>query len=990
MKRTTFIYFLLISNLSSFKIDFAGNKHLPKSLIDDINSAFLSDSYYKDVTQVGNKSLGSGTYGVVLQMIKNGQSIAVKIGDAGKIVPPLTGTHVERLSLRDRDISNTQNAERFLNYLNSENVPFIHKAYTERLAVLYHSSEKEFSLKSVWATEFGNLNSLKSLADQFRVQLYSLRSAEKPNFVKFIYKSIRVILYRLIYSLREVANRGIIQGDIKPHNIFMRTCRNPILDGSRFEEPEDTMKRLFSSKDDNFTNLCPIVGDWDLGFYRGAMPSMQIKYASLYRPPEMVFFSTQAIDLIQAPGIYNFSMKEDIFVTASSMIYVLKLIGLLVVETTKADADGSKLKSYSLDNDDSGLFDLLDKMVRPLSYLDIQNIDLDTVYSHEELMYNLPYEKYGFETPYFTDLANIRTYLDLINDNLQLNNYHTCAKFYKPKHIDDLVKKFKTDYPQYYREHFRYGTSESDMKKRDAMIGELAERKNMENLKKYYAVTACLNQWPQVKQDEAIKKAFRRKKYSSNFEENLKQADKHFAVYQELSIKIKQVNKGEDIARERPDFDDVIREMEDHFIASEDYRQFNFGGDASKVRKLFIDDVSRTEDDSNLQDTSPKDKEKLYLSTNFKIADIEEQVKLCKLLHINASDYPVLSEPEIIEKGAEDLTDATSKKLCELIYIKLARSKIVRDEIVRYNADKNRKIEEESKMLIDLDAQIKNEENKRMRAQKQKEAAEKQIVESHYNKNMNLNVAGIQNLQTIDPTTFKLDPKRHVVSGPVKAQHMMTDSITSYKGLIYGQKVVENNQIQPKDRNQKTPSVAAQNGQVPLPSSVLGLGALNIRAQIESTQTQQQRKMSEDIPETGGLNIQRETVANIPRDFNPKQSLSTARYSQINNQKRTAGISNIRQKPPIGSQNNQQVPFNVHHERNRSNFTKPQEMNQYPYLRKTLSDNFSDNYNAQHSFAAARDVYQAHIGRPHVGTDMYNYHKDFSFNVDRKYLRRLI
>ena len=85
----------------------------------------------------------------------------------------------------------------------------------------------------------------------------------------------------------------MIHGDIKPANIFMRSCNVGL------------------------TPYCPVIGDWDLAanYKQRLIPEIWARYTPGYRAPEMLYFGydTYKKNLVTGPTGYKYSGKEDIF-----------------------------------------------------------------------------------------------------------------------------------------------------------------------------------------------------------------------------------------------------------------------------------------------------------------------------------------------------------------------------------------------------------------------------------------------------------------------------------------------------------------------------------------------------------------------------------------------------------------------------------------------------------------------------------------------------
>jgi serine/threonine protein kinase len=78
---------------------------------------------------------------------------------------------------------------------------------------------------------------------------------------------LKDMINKILISVHAFNKRGILHGDIKPDNVFVKRC-GP--DKGEF---------------------CPIMGDWDLGYYYREAPIVdQLRYSLQYRPLEMTYY----------------------------------------------------------------------------------------------------------------------------------------------------------------------------------------------------------------------------------------------------------------------------------------------------------------------------------------------------------------------------------------------------------------------------------------------------------------------------------------------------------------------------------------------------------------------------------------------------------------------------------------------------------------------------------------------------------------------------
>ena len=333
--KLTITLFLFYSQFLCMHIKDLGSSANKDPHINEISTALQSDPFFKEVSL--KQFFGRGTYGSVYSASKDNKLYAVKITTEYLLDHIPAFITENELKLPDDNISIIYNNLRFLKYLDQQNVPFILKTYTDRnILILDEYNEPEY--KNVWLQEFADLTDMKKLAE-------NLKSKDD----NFKYKVVKILLYRLAYAFDNIVDLDIIHGDVKPQNIFMKTCNiGEGKKGGYGDSGKDIPEPI---------NLCPIIGDWDLGYYIKSDYTNQIRYTPLYRPIEM-FNLSLGDELLHRETKYSYTKKEDVYALGVSIIDLILT---------------SKLSLEKIPNH-ANLKKLLDNMVYPLSYNDIETI----------------------------------------------------------------------------------------------------------------------------------------------------------------------------------------------------------------------------------------------------------------------------------------------------------------------------------------------------------------------------------------------------------------------------------------------------------------------------------------------------------------------------------------------------------------------------------------------------------------------------------------
>lgn len=122
-------------------------------------------------------------------------------------------------------------------------------------------------------------------------------------------------------AVTEINSHGVLQGDIKPQNIFIKEC------------------------DLNKSRVCPIIGDWDLAYHykdRDGLEEDALRYSVNYTPPEMEFYMIKVDHMLMSPYGYTYTGKEDVYA-----------LGIVLDKLTKAlhiDKKGDYIAGMLIDS----------------------------------------------------------------------------------------------------------------------------------------------------------------------------------------------------------------------------------------------------------------------------------------------------------------------------------------------------------------------------------------------------------------------------------------------------------------------------------------------------------------------------------------------------------------------------------------------------------------------------------------------------------------
>lgn len=303
--------------------------------IKELETALNQDGYFRGLTF--EKILGSGSYGLALQMkdTVSDKMIAIKITNDIMIDKIPDDINEEHLLLNAGSLSHIYTNTRFLKYLEGNGVPFLPKTITDRNVVLFtkerNSNHSKLEIKNLWVQELGDLGNLRHYC-------YKNVSNDHTENRKFLLN----IIYKILFSMNMIVENKVMHGDIKPDNIFIKTC---ILDGK--------------------LDICPIIGDWDLGYFYSDKPNRNlIPYTRGFKPVEMLYFASEmdyqiSRSMFMADWAFTYSKKEDVFALGVTFLQTLCIL-------TRCTPDTFKQNNHYDD-----ILAIIAKMVHPVELEDI-------------------------------------------------------------------------------------------------------------------------------------------------------------------------------------------------------------------------------------------------------------------------------------------------------------------------------------------------------------------------------------------------------------------------------------------------------------------------------------------------------------------------------------------------------------------------------------------------------------------------------------------
>lgn len=359
---------LSILFLSTFglKITSIQDPHTSRTLIQDLESALKDDHFFGSLKEVDK--LGQGTYGLVIKMNESGKfrdptSIAVKISKDTNIDAIPDQIDEEVLTKDSGDISNKLANFRFLNYLQSKHTTrFLPFSFGDR-NVLTTGKSGHLEIVNLWAMELADLGNLDEFINGISGFDDKLRFSINKRFEKKRFFFIN-LLYKTLYGANAFLNQQVMQGDIKPINIFVRTC-----------------DMLYKG------DVCPIIGDWDLGyFYSPKFVENFMSYTANYRPPEFFYFSaeygsSERNRMFVGDDAFKYSKKEDVYAIGATFIKMAQNLNFELQE--KIPKTNDKINDSQLE----GFQELLQSMVSPFTIKEVLAFQSAVVHQNEKSFY---------------------------------------------------------------------------------------------------------------------------------------------------------------------------------------------------------------------------------------------------------------------------------------------------------------------------------------------------------------------------------------------------------------------------------------------------------------------------------------------------------------------------------------------------------------------------------------------------------------------------
>lgn len=397
------LIFAILSILTrTFKIRTVVDKFMSRSDTWDIDAALRTDRYFGALQEVD--PLGQGTYGIAFSMRntekkKKEDLIAVKISNDNKIdvipsdiSPDILGTDSMYLSNRYANI-------RFLNYLKGFNdVPFLLRSLADRNIITYDNNKGSIVIKNLWAQELANKGDLYSM---------SRIIDNKSNNDSIKYGFLVNMMFKTLYAMNKINEHHIMHGDIKPENIFLKSC-------------------TFLGKED----ICPVIGDWDLGYYYEAPPESFMSYTRRYRPLEMEYFNAESNNqdefnrMFVSFGGYKYSRKEDVYALGATFIHVADL-----------------LKINLNDDEYANLRLLLTNMISPFEINDVlETIKLSASSSKKKVAIMLKNSIYkALDKDYLNEINKVNDCLNDVLRSRKISNSHPYIKESQEKSYNPAI-----------------------------------------------------------------------------------------------------------------------------------------------------------------------------------------------------------------------------------------------------------------------------------------------------------------------------------------------------------------------------------------------------------------------------------------------------------------------------------------------------------------------------------------------------------------------
>ena len=345
--KNTFVVILILQNLRAFEL----KSRYDAEKVNELRARFIMPDEIKEINKLlktdpglpklkETKTLGAGSYGLVVEMRvaqetgedaqpEKGDAYAVKITNVEEVDEiPDTVSPNDLINKTNQDTMLKTNLQ-FLEYLGSESVPFILLSAFDLyvLSAVKRGDSDLLIMKNIWVMEKGDKEDMSILSKTRAPQLleYNVKSdkgSHDDEKSKRMAEETRLalnLLVKLSYAFKEINSRGIIHGDIKPENIFLRSCD------------------VFGEAD-----ICPIIGDWDFAYYYDepinfnerdfnfapeegdlGAPHDNIRYTPYYRPVEMCVMQRNEEDFFNNLRMYRYTGKEDVYALGITMLAYL-------------------------------------------------------------------------------------------------------------------------------------------------------------------------------------------------------------------------------------------------------------------------------------------------------------------------------------------------------------------------------------------------------------------------------------------------------------------------------------------------------------------------------------------------------------------------------------------------------------------------------------------------------------------------------------------
>lgn len=315
-----FTLLLLSWRVFTFKIK-SELKFLSQNEIKLLNTALSGDGVFADLVE--ETVLGSGSFGTVVHMKDGNGDFAVKIGDDYNVLDNEEPLGLDGLKIPEDKLNETALGVRMTDFLRIIGVPMVSYVRTYRHILYTYEVEKDklaVGAKAIQIMNFANKGDLWNYAIKVLASETNVLGNEQKLAI------FTKLFYKMMITLKSLADNGICHGDVKPDNTFL-------------DDTEELLGESFN----------PIIGDWDLAYKYDLdfMQSNKLRYTPWYRPPEMDYFKVADRTIKTGPLGFVYSGTEDLFALAVSMMEVAIYGGITLTQP---------------------LIEILDAMASPLSH----------------------------------------------------------------------------------------------------------------------------------------------------------------------------------------------------------------------------------------------------------------------------------------------------------------------------------------------------------------------------------------------------------------------------------------------------------------------------------------------------------------------------------------------------------------------------------------------------------------------------------------------